>query len=134
MADFKLDPLTGDLDISDGLVLTPSLEQEAQQRINIALGLNLGEFFSHVNYGLPWIKNDVEDFGKSIRYYLGDKFPDPEFYMKKSLDRYLRSLPFIKSLTSRFEFDRSTREFKYFYTGTLQSGEEVTFPPFIEQL
>lgn len=134
MADFKLDELTGDLDITDGLQLTVSLPEEAKQRIDIALGLNLGEFFTHVNYGLPWVENKLESFAKNLRYFLGDNFPDPEFYMKKQLDRYLRSLPFINSLDSTFEFDRKSREFKYSYSATLTNGEEVTFPPYLQQL
>lgn len=134
MADFKLDELTGDLDLTDGLQLTTSLPQEAKQRIDIALGLNLGEFFTHTNYGLPWVENRLEDFATNIRYFLGDNFPDPEFYMKKQLDRYLASLPFIESLDSDFEFDRKSREFRYTYSAILTSGEEVTFPPYLQQL
>lgn len=134
MADFKLDPVTGDLDLSEGLQLTTSLEDEARQRIDIALGLNLGEFFTHVNYGLPWVKNRLEDYGRSIRFFLGNDFPDPEFYMKKQLDRYLKSLPFISSLSSDIEFNIETREFKYSYVATLINGEEVTFPPYLQQL
>jgi hypothetical protein len=133
MADIKLS-LDGDLDLSSGGLEVATGSNEARQRIDLAINLNLGEFFSHINYGLPWIKNPNEDVGGDLRYFLGDKLPNPDTYVKGELDRYLESLPIVASLESSTEFDRSTRQFEYNFSVVTTEGEEINFPPYLQQL
>ena len=77
MKDLLLDWSTKDLDIEGGLKLTTT-KQSHYQSILLGLSLNLGEFFTHTNYGLPWLKNPDLNLGTNIRYFLGNEFPDPE--------------------------------------------------------
>lgn len=136
MADIKLDPSTGDLDLSSGGLAIATNGDEARQRIELAISLNLGEFFSHLNYGLPWIKNPNLDIDgiSNIRYFLGDHFPEPEAYIYAQLDKYLASLPLVSSVESSYTFDPSTREFKYTFNVTTVEGEDINFPPFISTI
>lgn len=130
MADFYLDPVTGDLDITNGIILVPNEAQEAAQRVKLAFGVNLGEFFANKTFGLPYLEIPGEDVGTNIRYMLGDKFPDTPRFVYETLSDYLNSLPFILSSTTSFEFNRKTRVFTFSYTAIVESGAEIVFPPF----
>jgi hypothetical protein len=130
MADFKLDPITGDLSVSGGLTLITSFSEEARQRLQLALGLNLGEWFLQASYGLPWLENPDEDFATSIRYMLGDKFPDSPRFIASTLDKYIKSLSYVNSMTSSYTFDRATREFTYTPLVKIQDGSTLTLTPF----
>lgn len=133
--DIKLSELTGDLDFSSGGLALATKGDEARQRIDLAINLNLGEFFSHINYGLPWIENKNEDVGREgIRYFLGEKFPNPEIFIKNELDRYIKSLPIVDTLSSSVNFDRANRELSYSFSVVTVEGEEIDFPPYIQQL
>ncbi len=131
--DFLLDPETGDLDFTNGLQFA-SPSQEAAQRIDLAINLNLGEFFSHINYGLPWIRNSEEDLPSNIRYFLGENFPDPQSYLKNELDKYIRGLPIVDTLESSYSMNPHTRVFSYEYTVVTVEGEEINFPPYLQTL
>lgn len=133
MMDFLLDPETGDLDFTNGLQFA-SEPQEAAQRIDLAINLNLGEFFSHVNYGLPWIRNSEEGLPTNIRYFLGEDFPDPQSYLKNELDKYIRNLPIVDTLESSYSMDMYTREFSYEYKVITVTGEEINFPPYLQTI
>ena len=98
MTDFKRDPLTGDIDISEGLQLVREGE-EAAQRISLALDLNLGEWFLNINFGLPWIKNTDESFPETIQYMLGNKRSDIKSFIDTTLTRYLESQDIVRSVT-----------------------------------
>lgn len=129
--DFKLNPLTGDLDFgennSKGLQLTPDFKTEVEQRLNQAISLNLAEWFADITKGLPWIKNPDEDLATNLRYFLGDKSPNAPLFIKNSLDKYIVELPFIDSLKSSYTFDSMTRLFVYTYS-VVASGEDINFP------
>ncbi len=131
--DLLLDPATGDLDLTNGLSWV-SGAKEARQRIDLAINLNLGEFFSHVNYGLPWIRNAEEDLPQNIRYFLGDNFPHPEEFIKNELDRYILGLPLVDTLDSSAEIHLPTRKFKYTYSVVTSSGETINFPPYLQTI
>lgn len=131
--DIELDPLTGDLELTNGITFVKG-GKEARQRIELALGLNLGEFFTHLNYGLPYIRNRNLSFGQNLRYFLGDKFPDTAGFVKGELDRYILSLPIVSSLESDYSFDNNSREFKYSFSVVTTEGEEINFPPYLQQL
>lgn len=133
MTDFKLDPLTGDLDVSEGVQLVRQGE-DAAQRVSLALGLNLGEWFANIFSGLPFIRNNDEDFSESIRFMLGDKFSDSPGFITSTLTKYLENQTFIKSVTATSEFDNRTR--KYTYTADIigVDGVEITITPFEAQL
>lgn len=128
--DLKINPDTKEL---DGFQWVSGVE-EARQSITLAVGLNLGEFFTHVNYGLPWIKNKDETVVENIRYFLGQNFPDTEYFITEELDRYLTSLPLVGSLKSSYSFNSQTREYVYNYSVVTTDGEEIAFPPYLQQL
>lgn len=129
--DFLLDPLTGDLDFGEdnsaGLQLTPDYKTEVEQRLAQALGLNLTEWFVDITAGLPYIKNPKESLEQNIRYFLGDKSPNAAQFIKSSLDKYILDLPFVKSLTSDYKFDESSRVFTYSYS-VVADGVDINFP------
>lgn len=131
--DLLLDPSTGDLDLTRGLRFTTK-PQEQRQRVELGISLNLGEFFTHINYGLPWIRNQEESLGTNLRYFLGDSFPDPENYLANELDVYIKKFPFVKTLSSNFSFNRFTREFSYSFSITTTDEEDITFPPYTTNL
>lgn len=125
MADLRLDTLTGDLDISSGgLSLIRGVEQSAQN-LRTALTINLGEWFVDVLSGIPYINTRDPSIPKNTRYILGDKFPGQENYIKKRLDRYIRDLSYISSVSSTTNFDRSSREFSYKYKATTNQGDVI---------
>lgn len=134
MIDFLLDPLTGDLDLTNGLQTTTDTGVLARQRIEQALNINLTEWFLDINTGIPYIRNPNESVAENIRYFLGDKFPDTPNYISSSLDTYLRELPFVSTLESSHTFDPKTREFTYSFTVKLDDGTEVNFPNFIQTI
>lgn len=130
--DIKLD-VYGDLDLSSGGLELATGGDEARQRIDLAISINLGEFFTHINYGLPWIENKSENVSDSpIRYFLGEKFPNPDIFIKSELDRYIKSLPIVSELTSDTTYNRATRELSYTFSVVTTSGEEINFPPYLQ--
>ncbi|HHB9680392.1 TPA: hypothetical protein ACOAY7_002775 [Vibrio cholerae] len=130
MADIYLDPLTGDIDWGEEVRFT-SEKEEYVQRLRLAWSLNLGEFFSHYNYGLPWIKDESSNQYQGLRYMLGDNtFPNPENFIKYTLDTYTESLPYVKSVDSKFEFNKSSRVFEYTATIETIAGAVVTLPAY----
>ncbi|AUR89086.1 hypothetical protein NVP1121O_058 [Vibrio phage 1.121.O._10N.286.46.C4] len=133
MKDFLLDLTTMDLDLSSGLKLTT--EKEAYyQTILMGLKLNLGEFFTHVNYGLPWLKNPDLDVGGNLRFFLGNNFPDPDAFINSELDRHLERVPFVDKVMSSSRFDTKTREFNYEVKIQTKSGEILEFTPYLLNL
>ncbi|QXN60108.1 hypothetical protein KUA24_41 [Vibrio phage HNL01] len=133
MTDIYLDPLTGDIDWEQPIRFCTKPE-EYVQRIRLAWMLNLGEFFTHINYGLPWIKSEdsPEDIRESLRYFLGDtRFPNPEQFISAEIDEYTLSLPFVTEVDSSFEFDRSERVYKYSANISTVDGGVVSIPPYI---
>lgn len=129
MADLLLNT-DGDLDISSGLKVT-NKRQEYLQRITLSLGLNLGEFFTHINYGLPWLKNKEVSQSENLRYFLGESFPDTESYIKTELDSYIKKFSFVSSIQSESTFEISNRVFTYNFTITTIEGLEISFPSYI---
>jgi len=113
MTDFKLDPITGDLDITNGLSLVEG-EEEMRQRINLALSLNLAEWFADITRGLPWFENpDEPNLPKTLRYMLGSKAADNANFISQTITDYLEQQPYIQSVTEDHTFDESNRIFTY---------------------
>ena len=130
MIDFLLDPVTKDFNFEDtGLQLT-SKEQSYQQAILMGLSLNLGEFFTHTNYGLPWLRNKNYTVGQGIQYFLGDNFPNPEIFITRELDTHLKSISFVDEVSSSYEFNTATRQYRYIFTVQVSSGEVIKFAPY----
>ena len=134
MADYKLDPLTGDLVVDGGMKLTEDQAEEAAQRVSLALGLNLGEWFADVTKGLPYIENKDEGFSESIRWMLGDKFPNTPDFIHSTLTKYLEDQEFIRSVEASSEFDSRNRIFRYTANIVGENGVEITIAPFESQL
>lgn len=60
--DFKLDPVTGDLDFTGSTFsLTRTIEESSQQQITIALRTYRGEWFADITAGVPYLTNDNND-------------------------------------------------------------------------
>jgi len=113
MTDFKLDPITGDLDISNSISLVEG-EEEMRQRINLALSLNLSEWFADVTKGLPWFENPNEpNLPKTLRYMLGGKAADNASFISQTVTDYLEQQPYIISVTPDYTFDENKRTFTY---------------------
>ncbi|CAH9012674.1 putative baseplate component [Vibrio phage 424E50-1] len=132
MIDFLLDPSTKDFNLEEdnvGIKLT-NAEQAYQQSIRMGLSLNLGEFFTHTNYGLPWLRNKDYTVGQGVRYFLGDNFPNPEIFITRELDIHLKNISFVKEVTSSYEFNSSTRCYTYTFTVQVNSGEIIEFAPY----
>ncbi|BAV80950.1 hypothetical protein [Vibrio phage RYC] len=132
MPDFATDEF-GDLKIDGGLSFVEG-SQEKAQRLNLAISINLGEFFAAVNYGLPWIENQEEEVAPTIRYFLGDRLQDQSAYVATQLDNYLRRIDFVDELQSSYAFDDNTREFTYNFTVVTNDGDIINFPPYITEL
>lgn len=128
--DLLLDWGTKDLVIEGGLKLT-SPREAYYQSILLGLSLNLGEFFTHENYGLPWIQNPDLDLGTNIRYFLGNEFPDPEMFIKKELDKHILRQPFVESIESSYESDQGTRTMTYVAKINTVDGETIEFQPYL---
>ena len=133
MVDFVLDKTTGDLDLGDnnskGLQLHVDFGDEAVQRMQQALTLNLGEWFANVNAGLPYIRNPNEDVGQGLRYFLGEKSPNIGSYIAATLDEYILSFTFVNDLiSSNYDLDRKTRTYRYDSEIKLINGEVISFP------
>lgn len=130
MIDLLLDPKTKDLVIDGGLKITTE-EDLYLQTVLLGLNLNLGEFFTHTNHGLPWIKDPNLTLGANIRYFLGSNFPSPELFLYRELDNFLKKLPFTKKIDSNYKFNRSTRHFEYDALIHTVSGKIVEVPKYI---
>lgn len=124
MSDIKLDPLTGDLDISSGLTIITG-DTEKVQRLRLAIGINLGEWFLDVLTGVPYLNTQDPSIPESTRYFLGDTNPGQESYIKKTLDAYILDLSYITSVESTTSIDNSTREFTYEYVATTPEGDII---------
>jgi hypothetical protein len=133
MADFKLDPVTRDLDVSSGLQIVTEGD-EAAQRVSLSVGLNLGEWFLNINYGLPWIKNNLEDLPDNIQYMLGSKKSDIARFIDSTITQYLKSQEFIKTAKSTYTYEAATRSFTYLVDIVTKEGEALSLTPFQTQI
>ena len=127
--DFKLDPLTGDLSIDGGMSLVTGAEQ-LQQQIKVGLTLNLGEFFTHENYGLPWLRDENDTSGtEEIQYFLGDSETTIQ-YIVSEIDDYILSFDRVTDVTSSFSFNSTSRQLIYKPEISGQDGDIIDFPPY----
>ena len=128
--DFKRDLSTGELITEGGLQLITTNEELAAQRLTLAIGLNLGEWFLDISYGLPWIKDPDLDFDTNVRYLLGSSLPQPELFIKNTLDSFIKNQSYISSITSSYEYSKSDRFFHYTVKAVIDTGEEITLTPY----
>ncbi len=128
--DFGLDPLTGDLIVEGGMTKVTGAE-ELLQKINIGLTINLGEFFSHINYGLPWTRNATSELVDSdVQYFLGESDSTSVQYIVKELTSFLLAQDNISSVTSSYSFDKTTRTLTYTPEIVGNGGEVLSFKPY----
>lgn len=125
MADFKLNLVTGDVDVTSGLQIVRGLDLY-KQKIKLGLGLNLGEWFVDVTAGLPYLAISDPSIPKDTRYFLGNKDPYQEEYIKLTLDDYIVDYDFIQSVDSVINLNNAGRLFTYNYTGILVDGSTLT--------
>lgn len=132
--DFLLDWETKDLDSSGGDIKLTNEREGYYQTLLLGLSLNIGEFFTHINHGLPWLKNPNISIGDNVRYFLGNDFPNPEIFIKTELDRHILKQPFVESIDSNHKFDRNTRTFTYTVRVNTIGGESIEFKPYLIDL
>lgn len=125
--DFALDPITGDLLVEGGLGLVTGAE-ELQQQIKVGLTINLNEFFTHTNYGLPWLRDEDSD-ENDVQYFLGDSEVTVQ-YIVSEIEDYILSLDRVTEVTSQFSFNKSKRELTYTPYITSEEGDTLDFPPY----
>lgn len=132
MAEFILDPLTGDLDLgidnAKGLQIHVDPALEAAQRVSQALGINIAEWFADITKGLPYMRNKEENIAQNLQYLFGDKSSTTPVFVYNTLTSYIRDLPFVTSVSAEYTFDDSSREFRYIPQIIIQNGEEISFP------
>ncbi len=124
MVDFKLNLVTGDVDVSKGLQIIRGVDLY-KQKIKLGLGLNLGEWFIDVTAGLPYLAISDPSIPEDTRYFLGNKDPYQEEYIKLTLDEYIVNYDFIQSVDSVISMNNSGRLFTYNYTGVLVGGDTI---------
>jgi len=126
--DIGLNTITGDLDLDGGLKLVTGVE-ELKQRLSVGLTINLSEFFTHQNYGLPWLREEGSDTDDDVQYFLGDSDTTVQ-YVISAIDDYILSLDQVTEVTSTFTYTGSDRSIVYIPTITAEDGEVVDFPPY----
>ena len=126
--DLLLDEATGDLDITKGVQVVIG-NDELRQRIEIALTLNLGEFFTHINHGLPWLRNETADNGnRDTVYFLGEDTTVQ--FIVNEIDKYLLTIDQVVKVTSTYEMDKVSRTLLYSPSITGLGGNVIDFPPY----
>ncbi|AUR87566.1 hypothetical protein NVP1101O_155 [Vibrio phage 1.101.O._10N.261.45.C6] len=128
-ADFLLTK-DGDLDLTNGLTVTEDMQKIVRQQFEQALDLWWGEWFLDVTSGVPYMQNPEEDLPSNIRYFLGEDIPTTPRYISDTLDKYIRSLPFIQSMESSYSFNTKTREFTYKPVANAVGGQVIEFPAY----
>ena len=133
MSDLILSPTTGDLDLgennSKGFQFHKNSGDEAAQRLNQAVQINLGEWFVNVLDGLPLVRNPTENLPENLRYFFGGSIASSPRFVYNSLNSYIDSLPFIEELiSSEYHFDNDKRVFSYTYQAGLVEGGVIEFP------
>ena len=125
--DFGLDSTTGDLIVDGGLTLVEGAD-ELQQRLKVGLTINLSEFFTHQNYGLPWLK-PIDSDENDLQYFLGDSATTVA-YVVSSIDDWIATIDQVESNYSEYSFNNQTRTLTYtpYITGT--DGDDIDFPPY----
>lgn len=118
----------GDLDIENGLTIV-SGSDELAQRLKVGFTINLGEFFTHINYGLPWLRGS-EFESTDLNYFLGDDNVTT-LYIVNQLDAYVESIDQVTSVTSTYSYDSSNRSLTYTPSITGEDGEIINFPAYI---
>lgn len=124
--DFKLNETTGDLDLENGISLV-SGATELQQRLKVGLTINLKEFFTHQNYGLPWLR--PEDSTDDIQYFFGDTETTVQ-YVISTIEDYILSIDQVTDVSSEYSYESSSRKLTYIPTITAEDGEVLDFPPY----
>lgn len=121
--DFKLDLLTGDLDITNGLSLVSGGRQR-QQQLKLGLSVNLGECFYDTSFGVPYI--NTNEGNDDVLWLLSDSIPNKDRYIKEVLDEFILSQPWVITLESSYTFNRQQRVYLYSYKVVTEDGDEFT--------
>ena len=131
MADFKLTP-EGDLDLSEGLQLVTGIE-EKKQRLLLGWSINLGEFFTHTRYGLPYLKGGSNEKFTDVQFFLDN--PDiTAQYIVKALDEFTESIEFVKGFSSTYDYKPSTRELYWYPVVVTDEDDKIVFPPYVVEV
>lgn len=131
--DFRLTE-DGDLDIEGGMSVVTGV-REKRQRLELALNLNLTEWFLDINRGLPFIENVNESLSDpSVQYFFDKNIPDAPSFITQELTRYIRKQDFVDNVESSFTFNSRTREYVYNCTILTDENEEFSIEPYVTTL
>jgi hypothetical protein len=111
---FLIDPITGDLDMSQGLRFTEDLQTYVVQRLDENFSFFLGEWFLNLRLGIPYFEKVI-----------GQK-PDLAL-LQTLLSRAALQTVGVASVPSfRVAFDRDTRRAAPSFSIVLTDGTEIT--------
>jgi hypothetical protein len=111
---FLLDPVTGDIDMSQGLRFTPDLQTYVVQRLDENFSFFLGEYFLDERLGIPYHERVI-----------GQK---PDFALLQTLlsRAALQTVGVAAVPSFRVAFERKTRRASPSFSIVLTDGSEIT--------
>lgn len=115
MSSFKIDPTTGDLDVSTGTLQIITGPEEIAQKLRIRLRFVRGEWFADENAGIPYFD---EIFVKN-----------PSFEAIQAIYRQaITTCPGVAGIENfTMVFDAATRKLSLSFLARLTSGEVLDF-------
>ena len=115
MRALRLDPITGDLDVSNGTLHMTSRQEAIAQKLRMGLRTFLGEWFLDVRTGMPYYQNILIKNPNSTS--IQDLF-------KKAI----LSCDGVSSVdTISAEFNKATRKMTIKFTAKIDDGSEIPF-------
>ena len=123
--DFFIDPLTGDIDITNNLIRrTLTIEELTRQQIAITLEAFRGEWIYNITYGVPYLANDNNDI-----QLLGKV--DPRLIDAALAEAILGRTNVTGISDYASVVNEATREMSVSFTAVTKSGEIIPFENFI---
>ncbi len=120
--DFYLNPSTGDIDLTNGIVrLTRSKEEVSRQQIEISLSTFRGEWIYNINAGIPWLQNrnnPIQLLGKNTSPELIESLVRQDIFQREFVEEIL-------NLNLDFDIEQRTVVISRLEV-RVESGEVVT--------
>lgn len=115
MSDIRLDPVTGDIDVSTGDLLLTSGTEAIAQNLRIRLRMFLGEWFLDTRQGIPYFRNIL--------------IKNPRTNVVRSIFRQaILTTPGVTGLDKLvLDFDNSLRQLDVSFDAVTDTGEILTF-------
>lgn len=131
MADFKA-TMDGDIDISEGISIVTGIE-EARQRLDYAISLNLGEFFADIEAGLPYIENPNLEYDDQPQYFLFTKKSDIYRIVVATVITYIGNLSFIRDVTQQsYDYNSRDRQLEISLVCEFIDGQVINYTKYLD--